>query len=74
MPSPVIRKVADRDATIEFVNEAAWHGFAAVYVAPDVAALFGATTSTRIPVVAERFVVAGRALAMPAPVPDFESA
>jgi hypothetical protein len=71
MPSPVTRKITDRDALVEFVTEAAWNDFAAVYVAPDVAALLGAPTSTRLPVLVERFVAAGHALAMPRPVLDF---
>lgn len=69
---PVKRAVGtDRDALLDFIDEAASHGYAMVFVATDVADALGAPFSAPIPVVHERFVPDGLALAMPEPVLDF---
>lgn len=69
--SPVTRKILDRDGLFAFITEAAAHGYVSVFVAPDVAAMLGAPTSAPIPVLVERFVADGYALAMPVARLDF---
>ena len=64
--SPVQRRVGgDRGALLTFISEAAEHGYEAVYVATDVAEALGAPFASPIPVLHERFVPEGVALAMP---------